>query len=416
MRIFLLCFLSTFFISLNAQNNNSVVIGSIENIHSKILNENRKIWIHVPASASIDLKKRYPVVYLLDAEKNFTGVAGMIDLLSSINGNDFCPEMIIVGIPNADRTSRIRDLTPTKVTSGLWIDNTTAQESGGGEAFMAFIEKELIPKIDSMYRTTKYRMLIGHSTGGLTVINTIVHHRNLFKSYVAIDPSMWWDRQKLLKETKTSLETSSYSGISLFLGMAHTQSSDMDTTKLQTDTTSGTFHPRSILQLSRYIMSNRQNGLQVYFKYYDEDTHASVPLIATYDALRLIFKDYALEIKESYFTDSSFKLALFLKEHYEYISSKYGLNSENDLKLLPPEDLVNNLGFFVLGKKQFNKSMDMFKMNICNYPSSSVAYNYLGDLYVEKGDKTNAVSCYKKSLVLKDDIKIREKLKNLEGK
>lgn len=416
MRIFLLCLISTFFMSLNAQNRDSVVIGSIENIHSEILNETRKIWIHVPASAKTDSTKRYPVVYLLDAEKNFTGVVGMIDLLSSVNGNNFCPEMIIVGIPNPDRTTRIRDLTPTKVTGGLWIDNLTAKVSGGGEEFMAFIGKELIPRIDSVYRTTRYRLLIGHSTGGLTVINTMVHHNDLFKSYIAIDPSMWWDKQKLLKETQTSLKSSSYSGISLFLAMAHTQAGDLDTAKVKTDTTSGTFHARSILQLSSYLMHNRQNGLQVIFKYYDNDTHASVPLIATYDALRTIFKDYPLEIRDIYYSDPSFNLALFIKEHYQNIGLKYDLASGNSHIMLPPEDLVNNLGFFVLGKKQLEKAMDMFKMNITNYPSGPVAYDYLGDVYVEKGDKENAVKCYKKSLLIKDDKIIRMKLEHLEGK
>jgi uncharacterized protein len=415
MRILISCLFSILLMPLKAQNKDSVVIGSIVNIHSEILNENRKIWIHVPASAKTDLKKRYPVVYLLDAEKNFTSVVGMIDLLSSINGNDFCPEMIIVGIPNINRISRIRDLTPTKVTSGLWIDNTTAEVSGGGEAFMAFIEKELIPEIDSMYHTTKYRMLIGHSTGGLTVINTLVHHRDLFKSYVAIDPSMWWDKQKLLKETKKSLETSTYSGISLFLGMAHTQPNDMDTTKVKSDTSSSTFHSRSILLLSRYLIDNRKNGLQVNFKYYDNDTHASVPLITTYDALRFIFGDYPFVTREIYFSDPSFNLALFIKDHFERIGLKYDLTSENSQKLLPPENLMNNLGFFVLGKKQFDKAMAMFKMNISNYPSSPVAYNYLGDLYVEKGDKKNAVECYKKSLSFKDDINIKKKLEKLEA-
>src|SRR5882757_3434126 len=88
--------------SLDAQQNNSVVIGSIDSIHSQILKEQRKFWVHLPASARDGLhpKKKYPVVYLLDGDWNFTGVVGMIDLLSSVNGNAYWPEMIVVGIPN----------------------------------------------------------------------------------------------------------------------------------------------------------------------------------------------------------------------------------------------------------------------------------------------------------------------------
>ena len=174
---------------LTAQQTNPVVIGAIDTLHSQILNEQRIIWIHVPTSAQ-SVKKKYPVVYLLDGDWNFTSVVGMIDLLSSVNGNNFWPEMIVVGILNTDRK---RDLTPTHVASRLWIDDDFARSFGGGEAFMSFIEKELIPHIDSLYPTNPYRMLIGHSLGGLTVINALVHHNNLFNSYVAIEPSMWWD-------------------------------------------------------------------------------------------------------------------------------------------------------------------------------------------------------------------------------
>jgi len=407
------CFLSIFLLLAGAQENNAVVIGSVDSIHSQILKEQRKFWVHLPPSALNGLhpKQKYPVVYLLDGDWNFTGVVGIIDLLTSVNGNSFFPEMIVVGILNTDR---MRDLTPTRVTSGLWIDSNIARISGGGEAFTVFIEKELIPHINSLFPTNSYRMLIGHSLGGLIAINTLLHHQKLFNSYVAIDPSMWWDQQKLLHETEQALKTNSYTGTALFLGMAHTQSPGMDTATLQSDTTTGTLHPRSILQLGRYIMAGSKKGLQANYKYYDEETHSSVPLIATYDALHFIFKDYQLTFRDSYFTDSAFQLASFLKDHYEKITSEYGITSEDGNTMLPSEDLVNNLGFYVLGKKQFDKAEDMFKMNVKNYPKGSGAYNYLGDLYASKGDKTKAMASYKKSLSLKESAETRTKLEKLK--
>src|SRR5882757_5861099 len=122
--LFFTCFLSISLLLADAQQNKAVVIGSVDSIHSQILKEQRKFWVHLPASArdSLHPKKKYPVVYLLDGDWNFTGVVGMIDLLNSVNGNSFFPEMIVVGILNTDRT---RDLTPTHVTSGLWVDSAT---------------------------------------------------------------------------------------------------------------------------------------------------------------------------------------------------------------------------------------------------------------------------------------------------
>ncbi|MES1219816.1 MAG: alpha/beta hydrolase-fold protein [Bacteroidota bacterium] len=413
MKIFLsiCCFIFSV-TGIHAQQTNAVVIGSIDSIQSRILKERRKFWVHLPASAS-DPKKKFPVVYLLDGDNNFTSVVGMIDLLSSVNGNTIFPEMIVVGILNTDR---FRDLTPTHVTSGLWVDSARGKGSGGGEAFTSFMEKELIPHVDSMYPTGRYRMMIGHSLGGLMAIHILVHHQKLFNSYIAIDPSMWWDNQRLLHETKQAVTTGSYTGTALFLGMAHTQEPGMDTTMMQRDTTEGTIHPRSILQLSRYIIAGRQNNLEAGFSYYDVENHSSVPLMATYDGLHFIFKDYELIFKDSYFNDPAFPLAAFLKDHYEIVTSKYAITAEDGSTLLPPEDQVNNLGFFVLGKKQFTKAEAMFKMNIKNYPAGPVAYHYLGDLYAAKGDKANAVASYKKSLSLKENADIRKKLEKLEKK
>ena len=80
-----------------SQSDNKIVIGKIDSINSKILNENRKIWIYVPEEVSIDSnsKHRFPVVYLLDGDTHFTSVAGMIQLLSTVRDNMVCPEMTI---------------------------------------------------------------------------------------------------------------------------------------------------------------------------------------------------------------------------------------------------------------------------------------------------------------------------------
>ena len=407
-----------------AQSQAAVIIGRIDSLRSQVLQEERTYWVHLPPSAvnGQHTNKKYPVVYLLDGDNNFTSVVGMIDLLSAVNGNNVVPEMIVVGILN---TNRMRDLTPTHVASGLWVDDQVAKWSGGGEKFTAFLEHELIPHIDSSYPASTYRMLIGHSLGGLMAVNTLLLHLQLFRSYVVIDPSMWWDSQKLLRATTVAWTPGAHEtkvptplkNTSIFLGMAHTQVPGMDTTALQKDTTSGTLHPRSILALAHAFTSVNPAGphaaFTAAFKYYDAESHTSVPVIATYDALHAIFADYPLQFQDSYFTDSSFGLAAFIAGHYQKIADAYAMTS-GDGRNVPPMDVINNLGFFVLGKKQFTKAEAMFRMNIQNYPADPVAYNYMGDLYAAKGDKVLAVTYYKKSLSLADDAAIRKKLTALQ--
>lgn len=130
-----------------------VSFGIRDNIDSKILNEQRRILVYVPASAASDVftKQLYPVVYLLDGDAvHFSGVVSMINQQSSMYA---LPEMMVLGIPNTDRT---RDLTPTPMRD-FWqflnfdADSIFLQNSGGGDKFIAFIEKELIPHIESTY-------------------------------------------------------------------------------------------------------------------------------------------------------------------------------------------------------------------------------------------------------------------------
>ena len=74
-------------ITAGAQNaSNNIVIGTIDSVYSKILEEQRKVWIYVPHSGQGDIysKQRYPVVYLLDGDAHFYSVVGMIQQLSSI--------------------------------------------------------------------------------------------------------------------------------------------------------------------------------------------------------------------------------------------------------------------------------------------------------------------------------------------
>jgi predicted alpha/beta superfamily hydrolase len=271
-----------------AQPGNQLVLGHMDSLQSTILKESRKFYVHLPARTAgpAAATKRYPVVYLFDADAQFATAVSMTQYLST-NYNTLCPEMIVVGILHPDRR---KELTPTHVSADppFWPAGAS-KTSGGGEAFIAFLEQELLPYIDQHYPTQPRKILIGHSLGGLTVMQIFVHHTHLFESYVCLDPSMWWDHQRLLTETKRALETRRFPGTSLYLSIAHTADEGLDVPAVRTDTTAATLHMRSILTLQRYFEQNSQNGLRYRGKYYPHDTHMSVPLIGEYEALRFLF-------------------------------------------------------------------------------------------------------------------------------
>ena len=386
--------------------NENIVIGVTDSVQSNILGENRKIWIHVPGG-NADSKERFPVVYVLDGEGHFSSVVGMIQQLSTINGNTMCPKMMVVGIPNTDRT---RDLTPTHIDADPpFMDSTFSKTSGGGENFIAFIEKELMPHIEKKYPVASYKMLIGHSFGGLAVMQTFVHHNDLFNSYICIDPSMWWDKEKLLKQTQKVLMEKKFEGKSLYLGIANTLEDGMDIKKVQKDTSQETKHIRSILKLQAAFEKNKNNGLNYQGKYYPEDTHGSVPLITEYDALRHFFDFFPLKLGMKDFTDSTGILATKYQNHYARLSKKMGY------QIKPDEGEINYMGYDFLGRKKYKTARNLFKLNVENYPESFNVYDSYGDYFIAMGDTANAIIQLKKALAIKENEGSRKKLTELEG-
>jgi uncharacterized protein len=392
-----------------SQINNQISIGKIDTLHSKILGENRKIWVHVPGNEAggIYAKSKYPVLYLLDGDAHFSSVVGMIQQLSTVNGNSVLPEMIVVGITNTNRT---RDLTPVHVDSDPpFMDSTFSKKTGGGENFIAFMEKELMPYIDANYPTQPYKILVGHSFGGLAVMQVLTKHTDLFNAYVCIDPSMWYNKMNFLKETKKVISEKKFDGKTLYLGIANTMSEGMTAAKLAKDTVSNNNHIRSIFALDKHIKASKTNGLRYLSKYYPNDTHSSVPLITEYDGLRYIFEFNNFKITDKDYTDTTDALAKKYEKHYANVSKQYGY------KVSPPESQINANGYEALGEKHYKKAESFFKLNIANYPESFNVFDSYADYFIAKKDTANAILNLQKALKLKENPDSRKKLEELFG-
>ena len=244
----------------------------IDSIYSKSLGENRDFWVKFPNNYMPNSNEKYAVVYLLDG----FSLKSTLEAVYDNYWGHYLPHMILVGISN--RTNRTRDLTTSQIQMrrGSAMDGQT----GGAEKFTEFIEKELIPYIDNKYPTIAYRTLIGHSYAGLFTINMLVKHAHLFQNYIAIDPSLDWDDQKLLKEAKERLSTESYEGKSLYLSLAaeqlHMWNEEITTENIMDDSSEFTLSARSIIEFSNYTKSHKQNGLNFSWKVYNEDLHGTI--------------------------------------------------------------------------------------------------------------------------------------------
>lgn len=173
---------------------------------SKINEIDYKLYISYPESYKDSTTKKYPVLYLLDADYSFAIAKNIADHLSQRN---HLKEIIIVGIAYADsnqyRVNRTRDYTPINSKENVWFTDIQEKYSGGGVSFSNFIEKELIPFVEKEYRTTDFRALTGHSYGGLFTSWTMLTKPNLFNGYIIVSPSLWYN-DKMMFRIKDSLD------------------------------------------------------------------------------------------------------------------------------------------------------------------------------------------------------------------
>jgi len=366
-----------------------LTIGEKNTIYSNILGEERHYWVSLPKSY-YDKKfapKTYPVVYLLDGEAYFHSVSGMINQMSSgTNGNYQIPEVILVAVVN---TNRLTNMTPTK---SLYTMNGGQHEgfkiSGGANQFLSFFEKELFKEIESSYRVSSHRTMIGHSFGGLVVLHSLLERPKLFQSYIALDPSVWWDRYLLVDQiTNLKKDDGSLNG-EVYIAAANNSHSPKLTDKQK--------------QFEKGLQRFHSSTFRTEYQYFEKEDHGSVPLIGIYYGLLHNFGGYQIKM-----TWDDISIA-GLNEHFAKYSSKLGV------EMLPPESLVNDLGIHFFGGLP-NKAIEFFRLNVANYPQSYNAYYYLAESLFHNNQKTLALKNYKVSLKLNpSNENARQKLEKLK--
>lgn len=171
-------------------------------ISSGILKEERVINVMLPEGYAEHPELSYPVIYLLDGgqHEDFTHMAGAVQY-ASFSWVQRLPPSILVGIANTDRK---RDMTFKASASFVWPKWMHAYSdaykfAGGSANFMAYIENEVMPFVQTHFRTNQEKTLLGQSLAGLFASEVLLKKPQLFTNYIIMSPSFWWDNQSLLK-------------------------------------------------------------------------------------------------------------------------------------------------------------------------------------------------------------------------
>jgi predicted alpha/beta superfamily hydrolase len=244
----------------------SVKVGVARTMHSTLLNEDRKVLVHLPASYDTS-GKSYPVLYLLDGTPEF--LLEMISITNRLRNDRNAPEMIIVAIENGDRN---RDMMPV-VAKGF-------PGPPRAEAFLGFLEKELVPEIDKTYRTAQPRILQGKSLSGLFTIYALLARPAAFDAYVACSAGWFAENNDYFSRmsTRAFATVEAFSHRRVFMANSLRDQYDPEQT----------IH-RQMMEFSRLLTAKLGETISYRYQTYQDYPH--VPFPCLYDGLRFVAAD-----------------------------------------------------------------------------------------------------------------------------
>ncbi|MEY8868309.1 alpha/beta hydrolase-fold protein [Meridianimaribacter flavus] len=337
-------------------------LGTQHKIQSDILKEERPVIISLPIGYN-DNQAEYPVLYVLDGLQNIKHIVGTVELLTE---SGLIPPIIVVGIESLDRN---RDFTPSKAGEDLQgsTGNSGIPQSGGAPKFLEFLSEELIPFVDNNYRTHPYRILEGHSFGGLFSVYTLMENPELFDAFIIQAPALWWNKEEMTEKAKTFFKSNRILDKTVYFGIGGGDGWGMQQ------------------ELIRYVdvVKQHQKNFRWLHEEIGDEGHMASRLLLNYNGLKFLFSDLKLnEGLISNFSDDSFLDA------EQQLKIKYG-----NMARRPAEDYFNLVSALV------NKGNDLGAITVLRkaseaYPMYIGLLTHLAKLYEKTNQKEKAIETY----------------------
>ena len=357
-----------------SKDNQLLGLGTQYILNSEILYEERPIIISLPLGYENN-DANYPVLYLLDGLGNIKHEIGTVELLTD---SGIIPPMIIVAVESLDRS---RDLTPSIAGQDVYggVGESAIPQSGGAPKFLQFLEEELIPYVESNFRTHPYRLLEGHSFGGLFSTYALMEKPDVFDAFIIQAPALWWNKEEMTAKAKTFFKSNSNLDKAMYFGIGGGDGWGMRQ------------------ELKRYVQiieENPQENLRWKHEEVGDEDHDTSRLLLNYYGLKYVFSDLlASEELLNNYNDE-----FFLKGERE-LMNKYGQQARRPvsnyvdiaLKLLKEG---NDLGAIVV-----------FERAVKAYPKYIGLMTNLAKLYEKTKQNDKAIDTYKLAIQLSEKLK-----------
>lgn len=318
-------------------------------VESQILGENRELLLYSP-----DSSKRLPTLFLLDAGQNMSLTRGIVSNLVRAN---VMPQVHIVGVNNYDY-DRVKDLSPPTASKD--------EEFGGADKFLEFLETEVFKTVQSEINLSDFKVLIGHSLGGLFATYTLLKKSEIFDAYIQIGGSYWFDEESVPKKV-LSMKLNRIANKRLFFSLANEKDSRKGFDLLQSG-------------LSRQLPMTK-------FDLQDNSDHITGLTPGIFRGLQFAFDDW--KGWDELYESNDFE---GIKAKVQRMSAVYNMTVK---PIVPP------LASFARSKtraEEYERAIEILAYLEQFHPEHIMVLNYLGEAYQKKGDHKMARKIYERSL------------------
>lgn len=160
----------------------------------------RRVYLYLPDSYTLEPEKRYPVMYMFDghnvfydADATYGKSWGMKKYMDKSR-----TQLIIVAVEcNHEGNRRLQEYSPVN-----FENSTLGKVKGKGRVYMNWLVKTLKPYIDENYRTLPDRLntiICGSSMGGLMALYGACVYNHVFQRAACLSPSIWVNPGKVLE-------------------------------------------------------------------------------------------------------------------------------------------------------------------------------------------------------------------------
>lgn len=306
---------------------------------------------------------KYPIHYVLDGQMIFLYYYGVTDMLTKGE----IPECIVVGIQSVNR--------------GYYF-----KPGNGANEFSNFFIEELIPFIDSSYRTNNFRLILGHSSTGAFIVNTLLHNPDSFDIYIAGAPY----HSDLFLKTDIDSALHDFNSSKYFYSFYGLEDNQKE--KSNWDLLAANIHQAEVENLN--MIDNE----------YEKEGHYSIIYRYIPDGLKLAFKDWG------YSPGNGERFA-----YHDFIDFSISQESRFNVAFDYSEGYFIRNSMNVAKQGDSETAIKLIKHGLSLYPESDVLHNIIAVEYEKTGQNDIAIKHYKKILEIKPELDfIKQKIIDLE--